>query len=176
VLTSNLVNKGATAAPFVYWDYLNLPAIHTEELLVVSARVSRAEVLTPIDDGELVWRPYCAIALDALDEYAKLEDGWDGDDAIAPSRTSLKIAESFLAILSTNVEECPEIRPMLDQDGVPGFFWDTGRRYLSISIYEPNELAYVFIDRDSGAQELREIDLFDPQAVAILFEHIESLG
>jgi len=67
----------------------------------------------------------------ALDEYASLSEGWDGDGAPAPSEMQIRTARALLSALP---REIPSPRPMIGSSGTIGFFWDDGGRIGDLEI------------------------------------------
>jgi hypothetical protein len=128
-----------------------------------------------VSEGEFIAREYSLRASQVIEQYRALEDGWDGDEALAPSAERLNAAEAFLRVLVSNIDVCPDVSAMLDEEGVPGLFWDTGSAYFSVSFYDARELVCMYCNRETAERVLFEADLFKPEEVAQVFERIESL-
>ena len=128
-----------------------------------------------ISEGEFIAREYSLRASQVLEHYRDLKNSWDGDEALAPSAERLNAAETFLHMLVSNIDVCPEVSAMLDDEGVPGLFWDTGSAYFSVSFYDDCELVCMYCNRATSERMLFEADLFKPEEVVQVFERIESL-
>lgn len=74
----------------------------------------------------------------ALDEYSTLHDGWDGDDAVAPTQAQIDIARNLLSGLSGGV---PVPRPMIGTSGSIGFFWECGGKIADLEIAQDGTFA-----------------------------------
>jgi len=160
------------------------PAVETAEssldslmqaLFEVRVVAPTIETACALSEGELVSREYCVRASAALDHYRTLVDGWDGEDALAPTDERLNAASAFLYMLCSIVESCPDVSPMLDEEGIPGLFWDTGRAYFSVSFYDDHELACVYRNRETGQKKLFEANLHQPADLEQAWAFIESL-
>lgn len=68
-----------------------------------------------------------------LEEYATLEDGWDGSGSIKPTAVDLARAHHFMTLLP---EDFPQPNAMLNSDGKLGLYWDNGDTYVDIE-FEP---------------------------------------
>lgn len=68
--------------------------------------------------------------LDVLDEWSKLDDGWDGDDAAPVSHDILDAALAF-AVAAENAG-IAKPRPYIAADNEIGFIWD-GERKASVT-------------------------------------------
>lgn len=66
-----------------------------------------------------------------LEGYARLKDGWDGEESVAPSRESLTLARQLLAHLPGGVS-VPH--PMVNSRGVIGFYWSNANAFADIEI------------------------------------------
>lgn len=146
-----------------------------QDFLALSPVAPTIETTCVLSEGELVSREYSVRAYVALEHYRTLVDGWDGEDALAPTAECLDAADAFLYMLGSIVESCPDVSPMLDQEGIPGLFWDTGRAYFSVSFYEGHELACVYRNRETGQKKLFEANLHQPGELEQAWAFIESL-
>ncbi|ROZ80934.1 hypothetical protein EF096_15850 [Pseudomonas neustonica] len=148
---------------------------YIQDLLALSSVAPTIETTCILSDGELVSRDYCVRAYAALEHYRTLVDGWDGDDALAPTSECLEAADAFLYMLGSIVERCPDVSAMLDEEGIPGLFWDTGLAYFSVSFYGGHELACVYRNRETGQKTLFEANLHHPEELEQAWAFIESL-
>lgn len=77
--------------------------------------------------------PWLLDTLSTVLAFRSVRDGWDGDDAKAPSRVDLGVAE-MLASFFANYPD--RLRPVLsvDAEGRPTYAVDTGKFYLHLTI------------------------------------------
>lgn len=92
-------------------------------------------------------------------EFALLEDGWDGDTSVAPSQASVAAALGFIDRLPGGLP-LPGI--MVSSQGEIGFYWDLNGGYADISFSSAGEGS--FFSRTPMGQE----EFFDELAVASL--------
>lgn len=157
--------------PHVLWREVFSPsAVDFHSFISISD-----ESICELTEEDLVLPEYCSRALGSFQLYKDLESNWDGDGALAPEISRIEAAEYYLRILGSNVRDLPEASPMLDQDGIPGIFWDTGKCYLSVSFYDADSLTYVFRNRDTGESGVETISLASAPAIANLLSYTEQL-
>lgn len=163
--------KGSVAAPYVIWrDAFSPSAVDLRSFISISD-----EPICELTEDDLVLPEYCSRALESFQLYKELELNWDGDGALAPDISRIAAAEYYLRILGSNVRDLPEASPMLDQDGIPGIFWDTGECYLSVSFYDADSLTYVFRNRNTGESSIETISLSSAPAISNLLSYTEQL-
>lgn len=109
---------------------------------VTTARV-RSTVLLNTDDPVACFGfgDWFSKTVAAISSYVGLKDGWDGNDAIAPSKAALGTAEMLAVFLSQAPEER---RPVFAVDalGRPSFASNSDGFYLHLTVDEPGKLTW----------------------------------
>lgn len=167
------VEKSSLAEPFISWTSDLEPTISTLYLGINYANLNDEHI--ELTDQDIPLPTYCSRAAQAFEHYESLEDGWDGDDAITPSKETLNNANYFLRILGSNISSLAEARPMLDAEGIPGIFWSTEKKYLSISFYGEFSLTYFSKLKNSSDSAARTISLHSSEDISSLLSIIEEL-
>lgn len=90
---------------------------------------------------------------EALDGYAKLEDGWDGDDSVAPTAAAIAAAKHFLESLPFGV---PFPEPMISPSGEPEFFWNLPTGYADARFSASGALS-LFAKKPDGTTHYEEV-------------------
>lgn len=169
-----IAKRSCAPEPHFVWEDLTSVNISPSEFQLFSLDWGSDELVT-IEEEDLPWRAYCLEAVDALERYALLEAGWDGDEAPAPTVASLNDAHLFLRLLSCEVDSCPTITPVLDHEGIPSFILDTGKTYVSISLYGENSITVYTIDRETRKNSACTYDFFDSEKLNATLDLIKSL-
>ncbi|MEE5088365.1 hypothetical protein V2J74_26790 [Pseudomonas alliivorans] len=167
-----LVNKTSMSEPHFFWNNLDSVAIRPSDYQTYFHRAD-AELVT-IEEDELILRDFCQCALTQLHKYYDLVDGWDGENAPAPSVESLSDAELFLQLLSANIASCPEIATVLDHEGIPSFVVNNKKSYLSLSFYGDYNVTMFLKTRATGDIEAYEFNMSDSRMLAKTLENINS--
>lgn len=84
-----------------------------------------------------------------IQDYARLDDGWNGDGSQRPTAQSVGAADAFLDAIPAGM---PLPKPMISSCGHIEFFWDLPSGYADISF--DAEGAASFFARDQRRQEL----------------------
>jgi hypothetical protein len=90
---------------------------------------------------------------DVLDSYAALDDGWDGDDSLAPTAAAIEAAKHFLKSLPFGV---PFPEPMISSSGEPEFFWDLPTGYADARFSASGALS-LFAKKPDGTTHYEEV-------------------
>lgn len=171
----NAVFDSCAAEPVAFWRSALEPALPMADFQAVYNVYRDRDGLVAVDEFDMPLPVYCARASEALDYYDSLEDDWDGEGALAPSKTSTRDARYFLRILSNQIADAPEVRPMIDSDGVPGFFWSNERKYLSMSFYGDFSLTFVYRDKSEVDFISRTVLLDDAKEIADILAYVEVI-
>jgi hypothetical protein len=93
----------------------------------------------PVARSEL--DPWFHKTIAAISSYRGVKDGWDGHDAVAPSKRSLDTAEMLAVFLSQAREDW---RPVFSVDalGRPSFSSNSNGFYLHLTVDEPGKLTW----------------------------------
>ncbi|WGV21947.1 hypothetical protein QIY50_07035 [Pseudomonas putida] len=129
-----IAKRTSTSEPHFVWEDMGSVTISPSEFQFCSLAWNNDELVS-IEEEDLPWRSYCVDAVAALERYAHLEHGWDGDEALPPSESSLADAHVFLRLVSSEIESCPNVTPGLDDEGIPTFIFDNRDTYISVSLY-----------------------------------------
>lgn len=76
-----------------------------------------------------------------LDEYRRLDAGWDGEDSESPDLSHIDAAINLLAFLPGGI---PLPKPMVSADGEIGLFWKT-TEYLADAVVEDERHFSLFL-------------------------------
>ena len=87
--------------------------------------------------------------IERMDEYSLLQDGWDGDDSLAPNHIQIAAARELIGKFPSGV---PTPAPMISARGLIGFFWDEEHFFADIDIDRSGVISYFCVDRDSGQE------------------------
>jgi hypothetical protein len=169
-----IAKRSSTSEPHFVWEDHSSVTLSPSEFQLHSLMWGENEFVS-IEEEDLPWRSSCVTALEALDAYAILENGWDGDEAPAPSASSLDDAHVFLRIVSSNIETCPEVIPMIDHEGIPGFVFDNDRTYISVAFYGDESITFYTIDRTTKKSMANSFSLAEAEKLADALELITSL-
>lgn len=169
-----IAKRSSTSEPHFIWEDLSAVTLSPSEFQLHSLMWGE-DGFASIEEEDLPWRSNCVSALEALDAYALLERGWDGDEAPAPLACSLDDAHVFLRIVSTNIESCPEVIPMIDHEGIPGFVFDNDRVYISVAFYGEESITSYMIDRTTKKSMAHSFLLTETEKLAETLELITSL-
>jgi hypothetical protein len=71
--------------------------------------------------------------------YLKLRDGWDGEGSVAPTKSKIADAYSFVLGLP---EAFPMPEPTVFNDGEIAWYWENGENLLSITFFGDGNKAY----------------------------------
>lgn len=90
--------------------------------------------------------PWLLDTLSTVLAFRSVRDGWDGEDAKAPSRVDLGAAEMLASFLASYPDR---VRPVLsvDAEGRPTYSADTGKFYLHLTI-DPGQTLTWFAELD----------------------------
>lgn len=166
------LEKSKIAEPTISWTSDLEPSFSTRYFGL--NHFSLNEEHTELSDQDMPLPAYCSRAALAFEHYESLEQGWDGEEAEKPDAATLTDAGYFLRILGSHISELAEARPMLDADGIPGIFWNTDNRYLSISFYGDFSLTYFHKDLQSEYSEARTISMYSSEEISSLLSTIEE--
>ncbi|SEJ84322.1 hypothetical protein [Pseudomonas sp. NFACC07-1] len=169
-----LVKNSSVAEPHFCWESIGSAVLMPSDYQFTRHLDFESDLVT-IEDDEIPLRGFCLEALDVINGYRDLSDGWDGDDAIGPSHPCLDDAYTFLRLVSTNVEHCPTIVPMLDPEGIPSLAFDNGTNYLAIAFYGNNSVVSYFINRETNQSNSNTFFLDEDNKLAELMSIIEAL-
>lgn len=167
-----LVNKTTMSEPHFFWNNLDSALVRPSDYQTYFYR-DDSELVT-IEEDELILRDFCLSALTQLHKYYDLLEGWDGENAPAPSAESLSDAELFLQLVSANIVSCPEIATVLDHEGIPSFVVDNKKSYLSLSFYGDYNVTMFLKVRASGQIEAYEFNMSDSGQLARTLEIVNS--
>lgn len=95
--------------------------------------------------------------LSTINSYRVLEAGWDGENSVPPTETTVEYAKVLIDHLPPGV---PYPNPMLNPSGEVGFFWDNSSGYIDIEI-EPEGHITVYSREKTGAlkEDFQEFDI-----------------
>lgn len=99
---------------------------------VVAAEILPVKIVKPI-------AAHFEEAWNEMQEYQSLDDGWDGPESLAPSRSAIAASLSLLKRLPIDVLP-PEATA--SADGAVGWFWKNENIYVSIEFLSSNQYAY----------------------------------
>lgn len=71
--------------------------------------------------------------------YRGLEDNWDGEEGISPTRSAIDEALAFIELLPLRAR-LP--RPMVSGDGEVGFYWKTDDCYIDVGFFGDGTISY----------------------------------
>lgn len=97
-----------------------------------------------------------------LQSYADLQDGWDGDDSIAPSRLDIMRALTFVSSLPSAL---PLPTPMISSSGEIGLYWDNGISYLDINFDYDGTISLYSRNRGTNPEVETFLDEVDPTEI-----------
>ncbi|MPQ83835.1 hypothetical protein F0170_07460 [Pseudomonas sp. MAFF 730085] len=169
-----LIRDSSLAEPHFCWESIGSAVLAPSDYQFASLLDSDSDLVI-IEDDEVILRNFCLKAYDAIEEYRTLEDGWDGDDALAPSQLCLDDAYTFLRLVSSTLDNCAEAIPMLDPEGIPSLAFDNGTSYLAIAFYGSNGVVTYRIDRTTNVSSAGEFSLDDAVHLSELISDIKAL-
>lgn len=169
-----LVKSSSVAEPHFCWESIGSAVLMPSDYQLTRYLDFEDDLVT-IEDDEVPMRGFCLIALDVIQGYRELTDGWDGDDALAPSQNCLDDAYTFLRLVSSNLEHCPTVVPMLDPEGIPSLAFDNGKSYLAVAFYGNQSVVTYFIDRETNESTAQTFLLDEDNKLAELMSTIEAL-
>jgi hypothetical protein len=113
--------------------------------------------------------PWLLATLDSIADHRDLHPGWDGMDAVAPSRECLDAAEALAGLFSGKpMTDRPQFA--VDAEGKPSFATYSDRLYLHLTIDGPDRISWYAV---ADGDELFEDDvLFDGVELPAALERI----
>lgn len=91
--------------------------------------------------------------INRLLSWAELNDGWDGEDSIAPTRASILKAIDLIKLAPADV---PLPKPMLSPSGEVGLYWDLSDRYVDLEFSDSGLFSLYF------RQKKEKLERFEP--------------
>ncbi|MDG9884088.1 hypothetical protein N7650_14710 [Pseudomonas sp. GD04058] len=150
------------------WEFEISPSDYLNSLFL-------GDEIVTIEEEELIFRPYCLRAVEALEHYEALEEGWDGEDMPAPVEASIIGAYDFLCFISATIEELPEVSPMLDHEGIVSLAFEKDHMYCSLAFYEDREIVTYNLNRRTNESFTSTFLSSDLAKLNGLCEFLESL-
>ena len=83
--------------------------------------------------------------------YAALPEGWDGEEAPAPTTDQIRTAEHLIEKLPSGL---PVPSPMISTSGLIGLYWDDGKIFADIEIEEDGSYSFFSKRRDGTTPEV----------------------
>lgn len=110
---------------------------------------------------------FFAKAIEDINSYSKLDQGWDGADGIPPSQKNIELSTSFLAKLPSKV--MPP-KTMLSSNGEIGFYWSNSEAYADIAISDDESIS-MFTKIKSNTNDQFKIENFvEVASIDVFFE------
>lgn len=150
------------------WEFEISPSDYLHSLL-------SGEDIVTIEEEDLIFRPYCLKAVEALEHYEALEEGWDGEDMPAPVEASISGAYEFLCSISAAIDALPEVSPMLDHEGIVSLAFEKDHMYCSLAFYEDDEIVTYNLNRRTNESFTSTFLSSDSTKLDQLREFLESL-
>lgn len=110
---------------------------------------------------------FFAKAIEEINSYSKLEQGWDGADGIPPTQKNLELSTSFLAKLPSKV--MPP-KTMLSSNGEIGFYWSNSEAYADIAISDDASISMFTKIKSNTNDQLKIEDFVEVSSIDDFFE------
>lgn len=169
-----IAKRTCTSEPHFVWEDMGSVTITPTDFQLCSLAWNDEDFVS-IEEEDLPWRSYCVGAVEALERYSCLEQGWDGDDALPPSEASLADAHIFLRLVSSEIDSCPDITPVLDNEGIPSFIFDNNQTYVSVSLYGEGSVTVYKMHRPTRESSVSTFELSETDKLVQTLNSIRSL-
>jgi hypothetical protein len=169
-----MVEKTTISEPHFRWEDLSSVIISPSDYQFTQFQDADYELVS-IEEDDIPLRDFCSQALDSIDLYRTLEDGWDDDGAPAPSHSSLDDAEIMLRLVSTEVDQCPDIVAMLDFEGIPSLAFDSAKKYISIAFYGDDSAVTYTLNRKTNQSCSDSFNLYEREHLKSFITSISNL-
>jgi hypothetical protein len=131
--------------------------------------------LVTIEEEDTPLQAFCIDAVNSLDHYRTLEAGWDGEDMPAPEPASIDDAYNFIQVVSSQLETCPKIHPMLDHEGITSLVFENQEMYCSVAFYGNLEIVTYTLHRRKNESFTATFTMDDKEKLENLLEFFQQL-